>query len=64
MKKSEMVEILAKSVIRHMKGDAPSDDVMYERILDDLVEYGMKPPVKTHDPVLLTHSYRWEPEND
>ena len=65
MKKSEMIRLLGKSIIKHMNSyDNPSDEAVYARVLEDLVEFGMKPPVKKHNPVLLTHTYGWDKEDE
>lgn len=60
-----MVKLLEKSFENHTGNPKhKTDRDVYNAVLDDLVEYGMRPPVKKYNPILLTHTYGWEKEHE
>jgi len=65
MKKSEMLQILNDAVIESgISRKIYNSKEALEYVLKKLEEAGMKPPVKTRCPVLLTDKHDWEPENE
>ena len=64
MKRSEMVQKVF-DLIRTTKLISVEDDLKCAEKVVALMEHsGMKPPLKTRCPVLLTDKHSWEPENE
>lgn len=61
MKRSEMLELIKKSVNRQATC-AYGADYLAEEILAQLEDAGMKPPLTKRCPVLLTDKHVWEKE--
>jgi hypothetical protein len=65
MKRTEMLEILNDAVIESgISQKIYNSKEALEFVLTALEKAGMKPPVRTRCPVLLTDKHTWESENE